>query len=569
MLGIYCRRSGFNDNSASIEVQQEQGIKFAKENGFKYKVFTDVGISGNKDEIKDRPEFAKLYDGINKKVITEVYAYDQSRLERNSTVWNLLVTVMLKTGCKYYPNGQILDLDKPENRFLTKILSASNELYSSITSQKVILAHDKNASKGKTHGVTPYGYKRSDEGYFEVVPDQSKIVKKIYKLSLEGQGTYTIANILNDENTPTKFNGFDGVIIRKDEFTEHITEHKKSDVKWRGNVIYDMIVNTIYKGKRKWKDNFYDVPAIISESDWDKVNRNLKQNKKNVGKKAEYSYLLNGIIFCSHCGKEYRGKKRPKGNDNSYKCTGRRPPNPCCNLSRGISLPKIETFIVKHLFHKEKFKQDLLNQKTSSTQSSILEKKLKSLQSLSKNMEIKLEIANDRLYDPDLKDDPKIKQDYLNFKEKIEQTKLQIIAIQERIAIADDNVRKKRIQRIFDSYVDDIDFISLKKLVHSLIKKIQVHWNIDDFGKGFYIFQIDYHLYDERIIYTTDIRAMKWLLMSRYRRVATNEAELEHDKLLADEVGWEINDNFKGLETRGSGYDSIIELKREEFIHFD
>lgn len=570
MLGIYCRRSGSNDKSASIEVQREEGLQFAKSVGYDNPViYEDVAISGAKSEIKDRPDFARLYDDIDKGRITDVYVIDQSRIERNSKVWNLFVHVMTVKECKYYPNGQLTDLTDPNTKFFTQVLSASNELYASLTSQKVKLAHYKNASKGKTHGLLPYGYNRSKDGFYEIIENEAKVIKRMYNLSLEGNGTYTIAKILNAEGTPTKFNRFKGTIKRVDEYTKQITEHSKKDVKWRGNVVYDMLVNTVYKGKRKWKDEYFDVPIIVKPKLWDEVNNNLKKNKKNVGKRPEYSYLLNGIIYCGHCGKEYRGKKRPKGNDNAYKCTGRRPPKPSCTHSRGINLAKIETFIVKHLFNSEDFKKGLLQQKTKTPETSILQKKLSGVQNLYKNLVKKLEVANERLFDPDLANDPMVKESYLKIKKQIEQTKEQTIVLQERIAVADDEIRRKRIKKIFDDYSDDIDFNTLKHLVHSLIRKITVQWNIDDFGKGFFVFQIDYKLSDERFMFTTNRTAMNWLLLSRYRKKAITEEELIKDKELANELDWNVDDEFKGLETVGSDYNLGIKLNRNEFIHFD
>lgn len=570
MLGIYCRRSGNNDNSVSIEVQREEGLAFAKSLGYDNpEIYEDVAISGTKNEINDRPSFARLYDDIDKGRITAVYAIDQSRIERNTMVWNLFAHIMIERQCLYYPNGQESNLNDPNNKFLTQILSASNELYASLTSQKVKLAHYKNVSNGKTHGLVPYGYKRGKDGFYEIVKDEKKVVKKIYALSLEGKGTYTIANILNEENTPTKFNRFKGTITRIDKYTKNITKHSKEAVKWRGNVIYDMIVNTVYKGKRKWKDEYFDVPAIVEVDLWEAVNKNLKKNKKNVGKRPNYSYLLNGIIYCGHCGKEYRGKKRPKGNDNAYKCMGRRPPNPTCTHSRGISLPKVETFIVKHLFHKENFKKGLLEQKTENKEQSNLQKKLSDKQNLSGILEKKLKLAGERLFDPDFADDQFVKENYQNVKKQIQHNKEEIVAVQEQVAFANNETRKKRIKQIFEDYTDDIGFDDLKALVHSLIKRITVHWNIDNFGKGYYIFQIDYKLFNERFLFITDRTAINWLLLTRYRKYATTEKEMQEDKELAEEMGWSIGDDFKGLEVVGGDYDLGVKMSRDEFIHFD
>ncbi|MBX9732476.1 MAG: zinc ribbon domain-containing protein, partial [Chitinophagaceae bacterium] len=94
------------------------------------------------------------------------------------------------------------------------------------------------------------------------------------------------------------------------------------------------------------------IPAIIPEDLWNKVQANLKVNKKeSVGKKAQYHYLLNGLIYCERCGNRYWGKKRLKGNDNAYKCLSKKYPDPKCN-NRGLSLPRLETFILNYLQRK-------------------------------------------------------------------------------------------------------------------------------------------------------------------------------------------------------------------------
>lgn len=68
MLGIYTRISGNKEDGkdTSIEIQSELGIAFAKRIGLSYKVYTDIGISGAKDEIEDRPEFPLLLNDIKK-----------------------------------------------------------------------------------------------------------------------------------------------------------------------------------------------------------------------------------------------------------------------------------------------------------------------------------------------------------------------------------------------------------------------------------------------------------------------------------------------------------------------
>jgi len=277
MLAIYCRTSKNKkgNRDKSIPSQKQTGAKFADLKGWECEFFVDEGISGTKDKIEDRPQFAEMLNLINKGKFKAVYCIDQSRIERNSNIWNFFVGVMLTKKCEYYPSGNFFDLNIPENIMFSGMVSLVNGFYASMTSRKTKLADELNAKEGKTHGMTAYGYQRGEKGYYEINDEEAKVVKKIYTLSLEGIGTYTIANILNSEGIPCKFNRFDGKIRRRDKLTGKITTYDKSKVKWRGNVIYDLITNSIYKGIRKWNELEISIPAIIDTDLWDKTNKNI------------------------------------------------------------------------------------------------------------------------------------------------------------------------------------------------------------------------------------------------------------------------------------------------------
>ena len=84
MIAIYCRISGKKEEGkdTSIQTQKDEGVKFATHKGMPYRFYVDEGISGTKDEIEDRPEFAKMLADVVSKEITIVYCFDQSRLEK-------------------------------------------------------------------------------------------------------------------------------------------------------------------------------------------------------------------------------------------------------------------------------------------------------------------------------------------------------------------------------------------------------------------------------------------------------------------------------------------------------
>ena len=535
MLAIYCRTSKAKEEGTdySIETQQQGGIKLASQLGLDYKFYIDEGMSGTL-AIEDRPLLSDLMSDLKKGTITYIYCIDQSRIERNSTVWNIFSAECMKHECKFYPNGVEFDFSNDESVLGSNLISLVNSYYAKITSRKVKLANYNKTLKGKTHGLKPYGYKRDAENNFEIFEEEAQHVRKMFDLSLQGIGTYTIANMLNDEGVPTKFNRFKGKIKRKNDFTKNVTEFEKSNVKWRGNVIHDMLRNPIYKGLRIWNKNDIERRIeikidvqIIEDTLWDKVNENLPKNIKNVGKRAEYNYLLNGLIICGHCGNEVLGKKRPKGNDNSYKCKGKRPPHKDCQDSRAISLPKLENFIIQHLFKSKNLKQ-LLLEAPKSNQSIPLRDKLVSKKKELVQLDKQVERLVKLLRDPDLEEDETFKEDYKSSKAKRSKLNLEIEDLQKKVLEIENESRNSRSKTLIESYTDNIQFDEIRRLVHSLIEHIKIKHTKDN-KSGYYSLIIKYKNYSEYSVFMTNWKALYWIWHSYYREKALTEEQLAED----------------------------------------
>ena len=578
MIGIYCRISKKKEagRDVSIEVQKRHGIKFAKSLGIKYQLYIDEGISGTEEKLNDRPAFALLLDAINNKVINIVYCYDQSRIERSSRIWDMFLSITIENKCKYYPNGVFLDLDVPENAFYTKMMSIANELFATVTGIKVKETIYTNAIKGKTHGLTAYGYLKGKDGKFEINEEQAEVIKRIYKMSLDGIGTYTIANILNKEKIPTRFNQYEGQIKRKDSYTNQITLFNKKDIVWRGNVVHDMIRNPIYKGQRRWGDELVSVPQIVSEEYWQDVNDNLQKNKKNAGKREEYHYLLNGLVYCEECGSEFRGKKRLKGKDSAYKCIGKSRSNITCK-SRGISISKLETFIIHHLFISKDLQKYLSNLSTSNVDTDNLKNKLTTLKKKLKKLIRVEQTAYDHLLDPDFQNDEVIKEKLKSTKKEIKDNKQTIEILENQLIERDENSRIKRINNTMNTYQLDASFDDTKRLVHSLIKKITIkhNYNLNSKGGNFLIL-VEYRGFDESSMFMTTWQANKWYLTGYKRSKAITKEDLEEDidlyEFLIEQSGKKakVPENFEGFEASSSSANqSIIELKKDELINFD
>ena len=330
MLAIYTRLSKEDKDSTSIQNQIREGKEFAFKKNAEFKLYNEgEGVSGGA-EIKDRPQLFTLLQDIRNNDVHSVWFRSQNRLERNSSTYAIFISEAQKFKVDVYFNDKLLDFDNPSDNLLGTITSAVNQYQKDLQAFQTKRTLKDNIKEGKVWSVVAYGYK-SDNGYLAVDKEESIIIKEIFKMSLSGIGTDSIANILSDR----------GVLSRK-------------GLRFRGRTIQSMIKNTIYKGKRLYSGEFYNCPLIIEPNQWQKVNDNLENNRNNSGKKVEHKYLLKGLLKCGKCGRNYYGHSRINGKDNTYICSSRRHKDMICN-NKGIFIPFIEGLVWRQMFNDKLF----------------------------------------------------------------------------------------------------------------------------------------------------------------------------------------------------------------------
>ena len=356
-LGIYCRISKAKEgNDLSIPDQKQKGIEKAKDLGLQYELYIDEGKSGASDKIEDRPEFERFIADITNGTLSAVYAYDQSRFERNPQVRWLIKNIFKENNIHYYTelDGEV-DLNDPQAEFFGDLLSVINKYHVTLTKIKVKSALKTRVASGKAHSILPYGYKKNDNGSLIINEEEADIINKIYDLSLSGMGTRSVANLLNENGVLTRYNKIKtGTIKTKNKYTGTFTVTDKKDIKWAGNTIRNIIKNSIYKGERLYSGEIYKVPAIINSTKWEKAQKNLKNNRNNSGKKVVHQYLLKGLLRCGVCGRNMYGKTRVSKHDNFYMCSSKRIKGENCG-NRSVNIDKIEAFIWDRFFKGDEF----------------------------------------------------------------------------------------------------------------------------------------------------------------------------------------------------------------------
>lgn len=186
--------------------------------------------------------------------------------------------------------------------------------------------------------------------YIVIDEERKEVIQQIYSLFIEGFSTDRIAETLNAKGIPTtnkyRFEHQNKFGYRANYKTRNSNglSKKRSEAKWSGTLVSQILQNEWYKGIRHYKGKEHLHDAIISKDDWTQAQTIREERAKHFRSNRESSkhiYLLQDLIFCGICGRKLYGHYT--GLNNHYYCSsieyGKK-----CGL-RGICKENIEAII--------------------------------------------------------------------------------------------------------------------------------------------------------------------------------------------------------------------------------
>ena len=334
ITALYERLSRDDDltgDSNSIINQKKMLEDYAKANGFTNCVhFTDDGWSGGSF---DRPSWKRMIEGIEKGEIATVLVKDLSRVGRDYLQVGFYTEVMFREkGVRFIAITNGVDSDKRESSEFAPFLNIMNEWYIRDCSRKITTVLRARGMSGKhTSNHCIYGYRKdpNNKDHWIIDEEAAEVVRRIYRMAIEGKGPYEIARILATEKVERP-----SYYLAQRGMGNHQSNYNAADpYTWRGGTVADILSKQEYMGHtvnfRTYKESYKDKrvkmtpkedlvifentqEAIIDKETWERVQtlRKTIRRTDSIGK----ANPLTGLMFCADCGAKMYNHRGKAGN---------------------------------------------------------------------------------------------------------------------------------------------------------------------------------------------------------------------------------------------------------------
>lgn len=356
---IYARVSSEDQVSGtSLDDQVDKCLKQAAVYGWEIppeRIFIDDGYSGSNLE---RPHISRLREAIRAGEIDCVMVYKLDRLSRNirDTV-NLVLEEWSKQHKVVFRSvTEDFNTNSPLGTLIFSILASFAHFERDVIRDRTENGRRRRFQQGRRAvGDPPYGYSRGEiPGTMVVHPERAEVVRRIFKLYLQGHGTMKIAGMLNDGGHRTSENNL-----------------------WTDHSIRMILLNEVYIGKVKYSKEYLPGhhEAIIDEETF-RLATEVRENREFLGGRTVGSpWLLAGLAKCKVCGhnlytqpattslrKRKNGATHQTYNHPYYQCGGR--------LKKGIKFckaayiqqPILENYVVQKI--KDRFGAQVSDEKS-------------------------------------------------------------------------------------------------------------------------------------------------------------------------------------------------------------
>ena len=243
---------------------------------------------------------------------------DFSRFSRRNSRGLVELEDLRDAGVRIISTGDNIDFPNDDDWLKIQFQFLLNEMPVTDTSRKVKSVIRRRQADGKWICAAPYGYIVNKQQQFEVVPVEADVIRRIYRLYIDGWGYKRIANALTDEGVPTPRMSERERKVAEGEDYRRSVKNAWSIVTVQGILDNDFYIGTLRQGKyQRAKINGRDVKRdeveqIVIENHHQPIidYRTFATVRALREKRAKYNYrgvkindnVYSGFLECGDCG---------------------------------------------------------------------------------------------------------------------------------------------------------------------------------------------------------------------------------------------------------------------------
>ena len=312
---LYCRLSNedaLDGESNSIANQKAILARYAEEHGFtNTRTLVDDGYSGTNF---NRPGFQEAISLVEQGLVGTFIVKDLSRFGRDYLQVGTYTELMFPSrDVRFIAVNDNVDSALGDNDF-TPFRNLFNDFYAKDTSKKIRAVLKARSASGKHICRPPYGYKSdpNDKGLWIVDEETATVVRRIFDLTIAGNGPAEIARMLELDRVPIATALYamrkgkpapDNPYRWDPQSVVCILER----VEYTGCTCNFKTFSKSYKLKKRYRnapENMDIIPdtqeAIIPPEQWERV-QELRGNKRRRAKAGRQG-LFSGLLVCADCG---------------------------------------------------------------------------------------------------------------------------------------------------------------------------------------------------------------------------------------------------------------------------
>lgn len=318
-VAAYCRVSTDSEEQLnSYEAQKVYYTRKIEENPDweMAGIFADKGISGT--SLKKREKFNQMIEACKHGRIDLIITKSLSRFARNTVDCLETVRMLKAIGIGVLFEKENINTLTESSEFLITLFSGFAQAESESLSKNISWGIHKSMEAGNVtlQYKSMLGYRKGADGKPEIVRSEAEIVRRIYRLYLDGLSLGDIKARLDTDRVPTA----KGVRTWSSQVIRNILTNEKyiGDALLQKTYITDCISKQVKKNRGErpmyYVENHHE--AIVSKELFNRVREEMtrRTSKRKVLQKTgkteqgKYSakYALTELLVCGECGTPYK-----------------------------------------------------------------------------------------------------------------------------------------------------------------------------------------------------------------------------------------------------------------------